>query len=154
MVILVIVAIQFYRPARTNPPVDPQNTIQSQTHIPLEVSRVLYRSCGDCHSNQTLWPWYSEVAPVSWLVVSDVDEGRGKVNLSDWTPQGGNQSEKANRLLGKICEEVKSGDMPEWYYTPLHPNARLSPAEIQLICNWTQSEQQGSGTAPKKDSDK
>ncbi|MEO8906115.1 MAG: heme-binding domain-containing protein [Polyangiaceae bacterium] len=86
-----------------------------------EVRALAVRACFDCHSNQTTWPWYSHVAPASWLVQSDVIEGRSKLNFSDWNrPQKG---------AHKAAKEVTSGDMPPAAYVPLHPAARLSAAE-------------------------
>ncbi len=84
------------------------------------------RACFDCHSNETLWPWYSNIAPVSWLVQHDVDEGRSRLNFSEWDrPQ--HEAEGAWEL-------VQEGEMPPWYYLPLHAKARLNPTdEIALI---------------------
>jgi mono/diheme cytochrome c family protein len=83
------------------------------------------RACFDCHSNETRWPWYSNVAPVSWLVQRDVDEGREEVNFSEW----GTSLEES----GEPAEAVAEGEMPPWYYTPLHPEARLTPEERQAL---------------------
>ncbi len=75
-------------------------------------------ACGDCHSNRTSWPWYTNVAPVSWLVQRDVDEGRGVMNVSEWdTPQPG---------ISEVVEQISGGEMPPWQYKPLHSGARLS----------------------------
>src|SRR5215213_10280083 len=76
--------LQFIRPARTNPPVDESRTITAQAHLAPEVASILDRSCNDCHSNQTRWPWYSNIAPVSWFVINHVNEGRAEMNFSDW----------------------------------------------------------------------
>ncbi len=84
------------------------------------------RACFDCHSNETVWPWYSNIAPVSWLVARDVTEGRGEMNFSDW----GRTSQRAQ----KIIREIEEGRMPPSFYLPLHPDARLSADEkAQLI---------------------
>src|ERR1051325_2772912 len=80
LVVLLIVA-QFIRPARTNTPVDPAKELQA----PQPVASILQRSCNDCHSNGTVWPWYAQVAPVSWLLARDVRQGRREMNLSEWT---------------------------------------------------------------------
>jgi mono/diheme cytochrome c family protein len=79
------------------------------------------RTCGDCHSNQTRWPWYSRVAPLSWLVTADVAEGREHLNVSEWHREQEHADEAA--------EEYREGEMPLWFYLPVHPEARLSPAE-------------------------
>jgi hypothetical protein len=83
------------------------------------------RACFDCHSNETTWPWYSNIAPVSWLVQRDVDQGRRRFNLSDW----GQRSWDGDRM----AEAVSEGEMPPWFYLPLHPQARLSDGEKQAL---------------------
>ena len=80
------------------------------------------RACGDCHSNETKWPWYSGIAPISWLVAYDVDEGREHFNVSMWGVQEENEGEEA-------AEEVREGEMPPWAYLLAHPEARLDEAE-------------------------
>lgn len=80
------------------------------------------RACGDCHSNETKWPWYSGIAPISWLVAYDVDEGREHFNVSMWGVQEENEGEEA-------AEEVREGEMPPWAYLFAHPEARLDEAE-------------------------
>jgi len=79
------------------------------------------RACFDCHSNETHWPWYSHVAPVSWLVQSDVDEGRGVIDFSEW--------DRVYEEAGESAEAVIEGEMPPWYYVALHPSAELSADE-------------------------
>ena len=79
-------------------------------------------ACFDCHSNETTWPWYSNVAPVSWMVQHDVDSGRATLNFSEW-----NRPQEAE--LDELVEVVKGGEMPPWYYRIAHPKSRLSDAE-------------------------
>src|ERR1700693_5625393 len=82
--IVVFLGIQFVRPARTNPAVDESQTIFARTQMTPQVAAIFNRSCVDCHSNKTVWPWYTNVAPVSWFIVNHVNEGRGNMNLSEW----------------------------------------------------------------------
>ncbi len=89
------------------------------------------RACFDCHSNETTWPWYSDVAPVSWLIARDVQEGRQKMNLSDWGT--------GNRDVKRAAKVVTSGEMPPWYYVTLHPNASLSAEEKQQLSQGLQA---------------
>jgi hypothetical protein len=131
-------ASQALRPARTNPPIDERRTIQAQTGMPPEIAAIIGRACQDCHSYKTVWPWYSEIAPSSWLLISDVNEARKHLNLSDFARY--NKGVQRDRL-DMMCMEVKAGDMPLWYYKPLHPQARLTPGEIQTLCAWTTAEQ-------------
>jgi mono/diheme cytochrome c family protein len=79
-------------------------------------------ACFDCHSNLTTWPWYSNIAPVSWLLTSDVNGGRGALNFSEW-------SRAQDTSAGEIVEAVRNGSMPPWFYKPLHAGARLSSSE-------------------------
>jgi hypothetical protein len=133
-----LVAMQAIRPARTNPPVDPAATIQARTQVPPEVDALLARSCNDCHTSGTRWPWYSQVAPASWLVASDVNEARRKLSLSDW---GRYDARRAGRKLDAMCEQAKEGDMPITPYLLLHWSARLSEADRKTLCDWTKAEQ-------------
>lgn len=82
------------------------------------------RACFDCHSNETTWPWYSNIAPLSWLIQRDVDEGREHLNFSEW-----NRRQRS----GESAETVREGEMPPPYYTVTHPNARLSDSEMQAL---------------------
>jgi hypothetical protein len=104
---------------------------------------VLERSCYDCHSNETQWPWYSQVAPVSWLVHHDVVEGREHLNFSEWNQLS---PDKRDHKLEEIEELVSEGDMPLAYYLPLHPAARLSEADKQAVVSWSKQER---AAAPK-----
>jgi hypothetical protein len=137
VVACLFVLAQFKRPARTNPPVDPAQTIEAHTQMLAEVSSILARSCNDCHSNQTTWPWYTNVAPVSWLIVDHVDEGRQKLNFSDW---GSGEPRRQRKKLEDICEEVKDGAMPLSSYTPLHQYAKLTAHDVKVLCDWTEGE--------------
>ncbi len=101
-----------------------------------EVKAVLRRACYDCHSNETSWPWYSRVAPISWLVHYDVAEGRAALNFSTWEALPVATQSKLQREIG---EEVAEGEMPPGLYTPLHTAAMLSDADKQLIKTWASS---------------
>jgi cytochrome c551/c552 len=83
------------------------------------------RACFDCHSNETTWPWYSNVAPVSWLVQRDVNGGRRHLNFSEW--------DKPQRHAANVADEVKTGDMPLWFYLPMHPKAKLTDEEKKAL---------------------
>jgi len=87
---------------------------------------LFFRACGDCHSNETKWPWYSSIAPFSWLVQYDVDEGREHFNASEWGREEKNEGEEA-------AEMVREGEMPPWFYLPAHPEAQLSEAERDAL---------------------
>ena len=131
--------VQFIRPARTNPPVDESQTIQAHTHMPPQVSAILDRSCRDCHSNKTVWPWYTNVVPISWFIVNHVNGGRHMMNLSEW---GRLERDRQGKKLTQMCDEVTDGAMPLSTYTPLHPGSRLSPSEVKTLCDWAEAEKE------------
>jgi hypothetical protein len=130
-VLLLLGAIQFVRPARTNPLSDPAASFGAAAKPSPEVAAILERSCKDCHSHNTVWPWYSRIAPVSWLVASDIKDGRRHLNLSEWSLYS---PEKARTRIKEMCSEVKGGDMPLWIYTLVHRSAKLSPEDVTAIC--------------------
>jgi hypothetical protein len=135
-VVVVLLAIQVFRPARTNPAVDAKRGITASVEVPIAVAAIFDRACNDCHSNQTVWPWYSSVAPVSWLVAHDVNEGRREMNFSEWS---GYEAEKLGKLRKEICEEVSEGEMPGFIYTLMHAEAKLTDSDIREVCRWTQA---------------
>ena len=135
--LLAFVLLQLPGPARTNPAVDGAMRLEGQARLPDEVQSVLRRACYDCHSDETRWPWYSRIAPVSWLVVGDVKEGRAELNFSRWGEY--HKYDRAD-LLDKACELARKGDMPLAPYGLLHAEARLSPRDIEVFCGWTGAE--------------
>jgi mono/diheme cytochrome c family protein len=110
----------------TNPPVVAEPKWDSP-----RTKELAQRACFDCHSNETVWPWYSNVAPISWLVQRDVDEGRRRLNFSEW----GSQQRAANEVAGIVLE----GEMPPFQYLPTHPEARLSQSERQELAQGLQA---------------
>jgi hypothetical protein len=114
-------AIQLIPVSRTNPAVVDEPTWNSSQTRTLAVD-----ACYACHSNETEWPWYSQIAPVSWLTAHDVNDGRTRLNFSDWN--------RNYASIHDIAEVIQSGEMPPWYYTLMHPEAKLSDQEkAQLI---------------------
>jgi hypothetical protein len=122
-----LLLIQFVPVNRENPPVE------SEVPAPPQVRQILERSCYDCHSHQTRWPWYGYVAPLSWLVAHDVSEAREHLNFSTWDRY---DAKKRRKNLEELWEEVEEGEMPLWYYLPLHPEARLGEAELAQLRSW------------------
>ena len=123
IILLALVAIQFVPvgDGLTNPPVT--QSVRWDSPRTEELAR---RACYDCHSNETKWPWYAHVAPVSWLVAHDVHEAREHLNFSEW--------DKEQRDADEATHEVEEGEMPLAIYTLLHPEARLGDsAKAQLI---------------------
>ena len=128
--VVVLAAAQFIRPDRTNPATDISRTIEAHVGAGSELVAVLDRACSDCHSNSTVWPWYTEIAPLSWLMAYGVKEGRKAVNFSEWVAYS---SERQRKLLAESCQDVTSGKMPG-PYALLHPEMRLSPRDIETVC--------------------
>lgn len=136
ILLVAFLAAQFFPIRRDNPPVDPAKTLYAATAVPANVHAVFDRSCHDCHSNETVWPWYSRLAPVSWIVADDVHSGRKHFNLSEWNTY---PDEKKVRKLGEICEQVKTGEMPDEKYTLMHHGTSLSADEKAMLCSWTEN---------------
>lgn len=135
VLLLVLIGIQLIPVSRTNPPVT------AEIQAPAPVQHLLERSCYDCHSHETRWPWYSHVAPASWFLAYHVDHGREYVNFSEW---GKLDADQRTHLRDEIFEEVEKGAMPLSSYLWLHPGARVSPEELRLLETWSREGDGGS----------
>jgi hypothetical protein len=133
IVLVAAIGIQLVRPERTNPPVTPAHSLLPKA--PADVRAIFTRACRDCHSNETTWPLYSGVAPMSWLVASHVHGGRDRFNYSEWTTYDNDEQDK---LLGGMCSLTKRGRMPLPSYLLIHRDATLSPADVAAICAWSE----------------
>lgn len=136
---LVFVAAQFVPTDLTNPPVDESRNFKARLHVTPEVGAIISRSCYDCHSQQTRMPWYSRVAPMSWLLAEHVRDGRHAMDFSDWAAY---DAEEQDLLLQNTCRVVKRGAMPIPSYLYMHRDAKLSDRDVQTLCDWTNSERQ------------
>ena len=132
--VIAFIAMQFVRPSRANPPVDESKTIFATGKVPQDVHAIIDRSCNDCHTHTTVWPWYSNIAPMSWLVVEDVEEGRKELNFSTWADSTPKRQE---HKLEEICEVVEDREMPLKNYLLLHPSAKLSDVDRRRLCEWS-----------------
>ncbi|NNE65266.1 MAG: heme-binding domain-containing protein [Pyrinomonadaceae bacterium] len=135
LVVLVIVGIQFWRPDFSNPPVTAGHRIGEVHVLPENVERVLKTSCADCHSNESRYPWYSNIAPLSWGIHDHIRVGRDELNFSEWKEYS---KRKRLRKLEEICEEVESGNMPHYQYLWLHPEAEMDESKTKMLCQWTE----------------
>lgn len=133
----VFAALQFTSPPLQNPPVVPGHDLMATKSPPPEVAALLRQACYDCHSNETKWPWYARVAPVSWWVASHINEGRAELNFSEW-PHG--DAYVAGEQLGRLAHQVQSRKMPLPSYTWLgmHPEARLTEEQRGRILKWAE----------------
>ena len=134
---LLFVAAQGWRPSRVNPPVNPAQTLEANTTLPPEVAAIFARSCNDCHSNQTRYPWYSNISPASWFLADHIDEGRAEMNFSEW---GSYSRRMRETRLAAICAECEHGMMPLSSYTLIHRDGVLSTEDVRAICEWTRTE--------------
>lgn len=134
VLVVVVIGMQFVRPSRANPPIDETKTVLATGQVPADVQAILARSCNDCHSNATKWPWYTNVAPLSWQIADHVKDGRKELNFSEW---GDYKPRRQEHKLEELCEQVKEGEMPLQNYVLLHPDAKLSDADRQRLCEWS-----------------
>ena len=130
-----LLLIQLLPSGRSNPPVVQAQTIERTLTVPADVKAILDRSCHNCHSNDTVWPWYTHVAPISWLMVGDVNAAREDMNLSEW---GEANADAQRDTLLEVCRQVKKGAMPLSSYRLLHREAALSAADVTTLCNWSE----------------
>lgn len=131
---LVLVAASFWTAPKTTVPGAP---LLARIRVPPDVRAILERSCQDCHSDRTRYPWYSYVAPVSMLIGSDVNAGRARLNLSRWDEYS---LTRQLRFLSEIANQVQEREMPLAVYTLMHRDARLSDSDIRSVFRWTQTE--------------
>lgn len=129
--IVAAAAIQLIPVKRDNPPVG------FEVSAPADVKAILERSCYDCHSNRTKWPWYSRVAPVSWLVARDVHKGRREMNFTEW-PEF--DLEEQEHLFGGIAKKVERRQMPLPIYLTMHPEARLNAEQRRTLVAWARGQ--------------
>ena len=127
--LLGVVAAQLIRPDTVNPPVNPKRSLWNDRRVDPLVASVLRRACANCHSHETEWPWYSKISPVSWMLARHVRNGRAKLNFSDWSGASPNQ-------LEEIYDAIDKQDMPPAGYSLMHPEARLSPADREMLKDW------------------
>jgi hypothetical protein len=138
LTLMLIVAIAGWSsPGPVAPTADPSLALDAHNRVPAQVMTLLRRGCFDCHSNDTRWPWYSRVPPVSWLVLRDVERGRGQVNFSRWGQY--NPFDRAD-ILDKACDLASKREMPLWPYRLMHPEARLSDTDVATLCHWSRTE--------------
>ena len=131
--IVIAVVIQFIRPDMAPVPVNPSHTIQAVTTVSPNIDKMLHQSCYDCHSNETKWPWYAQISPVSWWLKSHVNDGRQALNFSEFATLS---KKKQLKKLDDACDQVKQGDMPLKTYLPMHPAAKLTGADRGVLCTW------------------
>jgi hypothetical protein len=131
------VAIQFYRPDRTTPPIVEAETLGSSMQVPENIEQILTRSCNDCHTYKTNYPWYANISPPSLFLASHIDDAHRELNLSIWNTY---ETRRKSRKLDEICEQVTLKYMPLPSYLWIHWDAKLSDEDIKILCDWTERE--------------
>ncbi len=132
----IIVVIQFFRIDKTNPTVDIQNDIIAYEQVPGDIADILKASCYDCHSNVSVYPWYTNVAPVSWWIKKHINEARDELNFSTW---GTFTEKRKDHKLEEIGEMIEEGEMPLGSYLLMHGEAKLDEEQAEKLINWAGS---------------
>lgn len=133
ILLLVLLAMQFYRPPNNLSQGDHTVNFSLETNPTKEVRAILRNACYDCHSNNTQYPWYNTIAPISYWLYEHVEDGKEAMNLSTW---GDYTTRKKSHMLGKIIEVVESNEMPLKPYTLMHAEAKLTSQQRQAVTEW------------------
>jgi cytochrome c551/c552 len=128
----VLAAAQLVQPETRNPEVNPARRLWNDRGLDPRVATIAQRACGNCHSYETKWPWYSKFSPVSWFLVRHVEQGRAKLNFDEWSPAA------AADQLEETYDSVAKNKMPPWSYLLMHPEARLSQVDRDLLLAWAE----------------
>lgn len=135
IILAVFILIQFVRPEKNNSQ-NETNSIEIVMEVPTEVQQILKTSCNNCHSNNTAYPWYSEIAPVSWYLASHVNEGKEHLNFSEWALYNENQK---NHIIEDLLEELEEKKMPLKSYLIVHENAKMTAEQYKILINWVKT---------------
>ena len=129
--------MQFFRPEKNLGNLETEKDFLQVSMVPDTLASVFLNSCYNCHSNNTRYPWYNNVSPLSWYLNKHILDGKEHLNFSSW-----GTLDKAQKIskLDEICEECKNGAMPLKSYVLVHRDEKLSPDEIEAICEWAESE--------------
>ncbi|HTE10590.1 MAG TPA: heme-binding domain-containing protein [Chitinophagaceae bacterium] len=140
--LIILIAIQFIRPARNQGATATSTDITHYVHVPDTVMHILQVSCYDCHSNNTVYPWYTNINPVGFWMRSHISDGKRGINFSDLSMF---DKRKLDHRLGDIAEQVEKDEMPLRSYTLIHTSAKLSSGQVQLIKAWTETARKETG---------
>lgn len=145
--LVLLIVIQVFRIDKTNPPADPSKDLVVLMQPPPHIAVMLKESCYDCHSNATTYPWYTNVAPVSWWIKNHINDGRKHLNFSTW---GNYTTRKADHKLEECVEMTEEGEMPMYSYTVLHGKAKLSKEQQAQLVSWFNSLRTHESDSPGK----
>lgn len=134
--VLAAAGLQLVQPDPPEGELPGDGPIERHVDIPPHVDRLLRAACYDCHSDETRWPWYARISPISWFVAGDVEHGRSNLDFSRWSTHPVREPTPYQRLRW-ICRDIREDLMPPALYLVAHPAARLTPAEEDTICAWS-----------------
>ncbi|WP_291402417.1 heme-binding domain-containing protein [Daejeonella sp.] len=134
--LIIFILIQFFRPDKNQSTLASPNDIFASFPASESTKQLVQTSCYDCHSNNTVYPWYSEIQPLAWWLADHVNEGKSELNFSEFLTY---KPKKADHKLEEVIEMIQEGEMPLKSYTLIHSNARLSEAQKTEIINWAQT---------------
>ncbi|MBS1729418.1 MAG: heme-binding domain-containing protein [Bacteroidetes bacterium] len=137
--LIVFIAIQFFRPEKNVSTSISENDITRVYPVPENVQQILSRSCNDCHSNNTQYPWYAEIQPVAWYLADHIKDGKDELNFSEF---GSYRIARQNKKMKECIKELKEGEMPLKSYTLIHTSSKISETDKQAIISWCESIQQ------------
>lgn len=131
--LVILIGMQFFPIDKTNPPINEADTFEALENPPQEIAMILKKACNDCHSNATKYPWYTNVAPLSWWIKGHIDHGRGELNFSEW---GTYNLRKKLHKMEEVAEEVEATKMPLLSYAIAHSEAFISKEERAALVKW------------------
>ncbi len=134
--IIIFILIQFVRIDKTNPPINKENDFIVMNQTPDDIANILKTSCYDCHSNESTYPWYTNIAPVSWIIIKHINEGREHFNFSTWNLYS---SKDQAHILEECAEEVEEGEMPLKSYILMHGDAKLTDTQKEKLVTYFES---------------
>ena len=135
IIVIILIAIQFIRPAKNQSTDVLTSDISNVYTVPQNVSAILKKACNDCHSNNTVYPWYAQIQPVAWWLNHHIEEGKEELNFNEFSAYA---IPRQYHKLEEVVEQVKEGEMPIWSYTLIHADAKLTDEEKQTLINWAQ----------------
>lgn len=138
----VLIMLQFFQIDRSNLPINAGETLEAAVAVPPDISLILGRSCSDCHTNTTIYPWYSYIQPSGWFLKNHIEDGKRHLNFSIFNTYN---ATRQRQKLEAICDEVKSSAMPLPSYLWIHRDAGLVDSERDAICKWTEETMKGKG---------
>ncbi|MEO6964150.1 MAG: heme-binding domain-containing protein [Puia sp.] len=139
VLLIAFIAIQFFRPERNNSTAMLSTDITRLYAVPQNIQQILQKACTDCHSNNTEYPWYNYIQPMAWFLQDHINEGKKELNYSEF---GTYRIARQNKKMDETIKEIKDNDMPLSSYTFMHPSARLTDAEKEILYDWCKSIQE------------